>query len=1115
MAREHLAFLFWPDSSEKQARTNIRNLLHQLRRGLPESEKYLHITRGSVRWREDAPYWLDVTAFETALAQAEAYPPVREEAVRRAEALYQGQLLPHLYDDWVLSARERLHQRLMQALIMLVEDLEAEHKLLPAITFTQHLLRLDPLREETYRLLMQLYGENGNKTGVVQTYQSCEKILNHELGVEPSVDTRQTYHRLLNGDFQQPLPSANGRTPHLIGREKAWRKLYDAWQRAKRGHLQVVMLSGPAGVGKSRLAQELAKKVQLQGIGVANARAYKSGVKSFCAAVVDLFQSETLQNRVHDLDDVWLHEITRLMPAWSEGRGQLMEVETDVGGMQILRQRLFEALARACIGNRQPILLHIDDIHWGDSETLAWLHYLLRYDATAPLLIVLTARPEDTAQRKALQALLRGAQSEHLLIEIPLDPLDEEETGALMTELLGRSPSEEERHFLYSETEGNPLFIVEMVTMGLQSGNWDLHGKEPKLSPTASLPSKLQAVIETRLSQLSPVAQELAGLGSVFGREFSLTLLQQTCSHDEETMVQAIDELCQRHIVQEVGSNAYYFTHGKLRAVAYASLSRARRQLWHRLIAETLETSHGHNPHFASQIARHFRSASEEERAVPYDLMAGDANRMIEAYEEAAEHYMCALAVLEKSGDYESSMRTLNKLGLVYHLAAHYERSDEVYARAFFLDKQLRYGSQAADWSSRTLRTAMIDPVYADPGRDNGGDAWLIDQLFSGLMTVNHDMDVVPDVAQSWQVCTKGCVYTFHLRKDVIWSDGEPLKANDFLCAWKRLLAPDSISPYASLLYDIQGARAFQQGDSHREELRGVRVLDDHTLEVSLEHPNSDFLYIMAHRATFPVPAHVVAHRGDEWTNAATIVGNGPFLLSEWKPGERLQLVRNPAYHGVRHGNVARVNVTLLDNWSGQTPLFEADELDIVSAHNLPAREVLHLMRRQIFHEIVVPELSVSYVTFNTRKPPFNDRRVRLAFVLATDRQRLASMLLDKYNLPVTGGFLPPGLAGHVPDLALPHDPDRARELLAEAGYPAGAGLPILQSIEGKRANIWRATSTLLREQWQRHLGVRVETKRVSKIEVLEHLYGDQPPHLCFLGWRADYPTPNNFLRIT
>ena len=142
ISRQQLAFLFWPDSTEKQARTNIRNLLHQLRRSLPASDRYLYVTRTYVLWIEDSPYWLDVAAFEAALKTVSEHPYARQDAIRQADALYRGELLPHLYDDWVLTAREDYHQRFMGALESLVAELEVERETTTAITYAQRLLKL-------------------------------------------------------------------------------------------------------------------------------------------------------------------------------------------------------------------------------------------------------------------------------------------------------------------------------------------------------------------------------------------------------------------------------------------------------------------------------------------------------------------------------------------------------------------------------------------------------------------------------------------------------------------------------------------------------------------------------------------------------------------------------------------------------------------------------------------------------------------------------------------------------------------------------------------------------------------------------------------------------------
>ncbi len=322
VSRQQLAYLFWPDSTEKQARTNIRNLLHQLRRSLPESDRYLQVTRTDVQWLADSPYWLDVAAFEAALEEAKEHPHVRQDAIRRTEALYRGELLPQLYEGWVLNAREEYHQRFMTALETLLEELEVEQELAQAITYAQRLLKLDPLREETYRTLMRLYSENGDRAHALQTYHVCETILNRELGVGSSQATVQAYRRLLKVESTQtPSPQTASIIP-LIGRQREWQTLFKAWQRSQRGQPHLVLLNGQAGVGKSRLANELVEKVRRQGIGVANARAYKSEGAPAFAAVVDLFQSETIRETVHLLDPVWKRELAKLMPDRSDGESQ-------------------------------------------------------------------------------------------------------------------------------------------------------------------------------------------------------------------------------------------------------------------------------------------------------------------------------------------------------------------------------------------------------------------------------------------------------------------------------------------------------------------------------------------------------------------------------------------------------------------------------------------------------------------------------------------------------------------------------------------------------------------------------------------------------------------------
>ena len=197
--RQRLAFLLWPDSSEPQARTNLRHLLHVLRRALPDADRFLEVTPLTLRWREDAPCWLDVAAFEDAVTRAERAeaPDGRVAALREAAGLYGGDLLESGYDEWLLEERERLRRRYLEALERLAELLEAEREHARAIGYAERLLREDPLREATYRLLMRLHDARGDRARALRTYHACAATLERELSVEPAAVTRRAYAALL------------------------------------------------------------------------------------------------------------------------------------------------------------------------------------------------------------------------------------------------------------------------------------------------------------------------------------------------------------------------------------------------------------------------------------------------------------------------------------------------------------------------------------------------------------------------------------------------------------------------------------------------------------------------------------------------------------------------------------------------------------------------------------------------------------------------------------------------------------------------------------------------------------------------------------------------------
>ena len=266
-SRQHLAFLFWPDSTESQARTNLRNLLHRLRQTLPDGDRFLRVEGQAVQWQADAPFWLDAADFDRALAEAEEAAAAGDRAairvaLERAAMLYQGDLLPGCYDDWILAERERLQRAFLDGLLRLACLLETEHEYGAAIECAQRLLRADPLHEPGYRALMRLHVLAGNRAGAMQVYGECTAALQRELGVEPEPETTALYERIRAGEELQPRSAL---APHhlptyltpFLGREAYLSEIAD---RLADPECRLLTLVGPGGIGKTRLAVEAARE---------------------------------------------------------------------------------------------------------------------------------------------------------------------------------------------------------------------------------------------------------------------------------------------------------------------------------------------------------------------------------------------------------------------------------------------------------------------------------------------------------------------------------------------------------------------------------------------------------------------------------------------------------------------------------------------------------------------------------------------------------------------------------------------------------------------------------------------------------------------------------------
>jgi ABC-type oligopeptide transport system substrate-binding subunit len=315
--------------------------------------------------------------------------------------------------------------------------------------------------------------------------------------------------------------------------------------------------------------------------------------------------------------------------------------------------------------------------------------------------------------------------------------------------------------------------------------------------------------------------------------------------------------------------------------------------------------------------------------------------------------------------------------------------------------------------------------------------------------------------------------------------------------------------PLASLLDDVKGAKAFHQGDVSDPDSVGVKALDEVTLAVELEGPTGYFLHLLANAVAFPVPRHVVELHGEAWAESENIVTNGPFRLESWQSGGRMTMTRNPDYHGRFTGNLERVELILREIGPAAAlemlEMYEGDRLDVV---DIASSEMNRVRQRHAGEYRKIPRLQTVHLQFDASRPPFDDVRVRRAFVLATDKEALVKTARPDC-FPATGGFVPPGMPGHSPGIGLPCDPGRARQLLAEAGYPGGQGFPDVECVTRTE---WCDLGESLQAQWSENLGVKIKWEtvawRASFARLREHV-----PHLSILLWRADYPDPDDFLR--
>ena len=621
--RAQIAYRIWPESGESQARVNLRNLLHKLRQAWPGMGEAIAVTRTHASWRDDSGIEIDVPRFELLRTRADQCSDFQSCVTLLTEAanLYRGDFLPNCFADWALVERERLRDEYAAVLETLIDLLLERRRNEDALSQAKALQRFDPLSESAYRRLIQSYAALDDRAAALRVYHTCASTLQAELGVEPSPATEALRAQLLCLEEQVATdgPKAAHR-PRLVGRQHEWLMLRDGWLRAQQGEARCVLIWGEAGIGKTRLAEELLDWVQRQRRNWASSRSYAVEGTLTYAPVAEWLHAPRIRPALDKIDDLWRVELARLLPELLADRPDLPPPGPMAESWQ--QQRFFQGILHALQAAPAPLLLHLDDMQWSDAETLTLLQFLLHGVRSHPMLLVGGIRTEDASGNRALASFVEATRHADQLAELKLGPLSELETIELAALTSGEEIARREAESFYATSEGHPLYLIEAVRSGLQNPPEQAGARASSPSEIkyfAAVPPRIYNLLSTRLNQLSETAHHVASMAAVIGRDFDYEILHATIGLDEMALVDALDELWRRRIIREQTGDRYDFSHDRIREVAYQKISRARRRLYHRRVATALETVHRDGlDNIAGELAAHFAQAGDSPRACHY-----------------------------------------------------------------------------------------------------------------------------------------------------------------------------------------------------------------------------------------------------------------------------------------------------------------------------------------------------------------------------------------------------------------------------------------------------------------------------------------------------------------
>jgi ABC-type oligopeptide transport system substrate-binding subunit/class 3 adenylate cyclase len=910
------------------------------------------------------------------------------------------------------------------------------------------------------------------------------------------------------GRPQRGLPGVETR---LVGRSRELGQGREALEALRAGRGGVLVVAGDAGIGKSRLLNELRELAERDATSWLEGRCVSYGESLPYWPFRDLLRGEWIGAGGDEPElRVRIGLRRRLEQLFGGGGaelypylGGLLDVtlehaaaaRTSELSPEALQWRTFEVVGQlfARLAEDAPLVVSIEDLHWADPTSVQLLEQLLSLAEEAPVLLVLSLRPE---RDHAAWGLREHASREfpHLLREIDLGPLGDAD-GELLAALVAPAtlPAELERRVLEA-ADGNPFFLEELVRSLADVGALvrTEHGWRFDHAVEVEVPPTVEKAILARLDRLSAQARDLVTAASALGRTFALPLLEGVLDEDAGEALHELQRLGLLRQSRRWPQPEYRFRHALIQETAYRTLLAEQRTRLHRRAAEWLEARYaGREGEVLGLLAYHWLRAEDEAKAADYLLRAGDKARLEYALDEAIEHYRDLLPLLERRGERQEIALVLFKLALALHTSLRFAEANEAYQRAF--GHWMPPAPRAATERIRVATSFL--PNDLDP---KSAIAWpniqACMQLFDRLVEAWPERTIVPSLAERWEISDDGLRYVFHLREGLTWSDGTPLTAHDVEFGIKRVLDPESPGSSVAIYFALEDGEDTYLGRNTDWDTVGVRALDDRTVEFRLSAPAPYFMSVMNRPDGGPQPRHAI----DGIAEARVV--SGAFEVAE-RTDARLVLRRRSE----RPGNVEEVELyrTAI---ADALPEYERGETDLILVRYTP--RLADLMPGALHEDAVLGSPAWSaYIRFDHTHPVAGNLELRRALAHAVDRDTLAAVC--PANLVVaTGGVVPPALQGHTPDIALRFDPDRARECLLKSGFDG--------ELELAGMMVWDDILEAIAGSWREVFGAQVKVSSWSwrEEEVLEAGGRVATAPIRVTGWLPGYPDPEYYLRL-